>query len=215
MRARSEQRRVAPMSATPDAATFLSDVETLLSDPASQLVVLATDLLSLVPAKQIEERVKQTFGPGPRISDMIGPVLGSLSRSSGSHHPFDILPSSETLSLWSAVLSHNVKTYQHARDTTAQTRLIPEFRVVRERMAMPEKEIANLRGMAALAAERAITADEWSEFYARLTWNGGSVGLTLPQDLARAKDAPAARELLRTILGAVLPKHSLLIEESS
>ena len=194
---------------------FLAELGGVLADPAGQLRVPSLLLLSQFDAAQIDEQLDQIGEKAPSTLAAVGSIFAaSLSGGSGGRHWLDVLPSAQTMSAVRTVVSHNYAVARHAGERQQMLKLLGSFVLTRDAVALNERERALMRATGSAYGSGSITADDWSEFYALLTWNEGKCILTLPKELAPHKSAAIARNLFHQLMRAMQVPHEQFLTQS-
>jgi type IV secretion system protein VirD4 len=198
-----------------DGRSVLNFVDQILSDPAAVLEISSIDLLALVDDKQLLGFVDQALGEKPSAFELVSVVLGGLTGGSPKKHPFDILPSSQSMGQFLGQLGYEVKRAKYQNKRTAILSFLKAFTIRRPAVALNDRDRSLLRGMAAMLADGGLPLVEWASFFALFVWNDGKSQILAPRTSNKNQHAAEAQQFLANVCRQVLPSYEQAIARAT
>jgi type IV secretion system protein VirD4 len=176
--------------------SYLAAVHSTLGDKQAALSTASRALIGTLTDKQLKQFYESKHPNKASYGDIVGTMVPLLAPQVG------------LLALLGPFLSFRINRERHRNQTSTFAHLIQCFTVARPVLTLNNKEIALVRAMAALTAQRLVTPDQWAEFHDRVCYGDGKT-MVLTIDPAQAGHARAhdARNLLTDLLAHVLPNY--------
>lgn len=188
---------------------FEAKIGALIDDPAGKLVAPVTHLIGALDPRQVDEFVVRRLGDRPTMVKHLATIaaIPMGGRDTGPAAWLTILPSSWTLAMVGAAVTHGVNRRSFEKRRRALIGLLGAFQLTRASIGLDDKEKALARAMAALFARGTMSSEEWSRFAAELTWADGQAALDPGAGLADDRHLPEARQVLSELLKATMEPH--------
>ena len=183
--------------------TFVPALETLLSNPASELTVPVTDLTSLADVKLFSRFINDHINKDApsRMSYAAGAILNILTLNTAGQvaHTAD----------------HVKKSLHHNGKVKELFRIVNKFIVARPVLSLTDKEKAFLRTNAAFTAQHLMTPEDWGEFYAMMIWNEGKCRLDPEPSVEALAATHDAHTVVRSFLEKWFDKHEVFLASTA
>ncbi|WP_409562261.1 type IV secretory system conjugative DNA transfer family protein [Hyphomicrobium sp. B1] len=182
--------------------TFLTHVDTLLSDPRSVFSAPVEDLTGYSGSYHNLNQHISTACEAQKASNI--EYLGDVASSFGS-----------TKGLITVAAKHLGKRISHSRKHNGALKLIHEFVVSRPALAFDDKERQIFRGAAELVAAGVYNGEQWRRLLAILVWNNGNCQLEPTDEAQGNARVLEIKNLLTQFLMKELPATTTVLAQTA
>lgn len=184
-----------------DPLHFMATVSNTLADKSTQLIIPVGDILWRIPSKQIDNFLDQAYPGKPTFGGSILKAGAGLLTKGGPGL---------------AILTHSAESFLHNRNIGKVYKLLDRFTIHRPIISLDDRELALIRSMAQLAAQRAITLTEWNNFLRSVAFGDGTQVQLVPNNaIAADPRMQEVRTLIPQLFSRALPAYTSVISETA